>query len=102
MGVIVIMMVVRVIVVVMVMIVMMVMLMVVVMMLMVVVMIVQVRVTVGCARVFGEYQRLDRDRHGLRRHAYAPEIDVIEVLQGHAIDDEQLAHHLHFFAQNRA
>src|SRR5262249_54869744 len=42
-------------------------------------------------RVLAEDQRLDRDRHGVRRHADAAEIDVVEVHQRDAVDDEDFA-----------
>src|SRR5882672_5055274 len=54
------------------------------------------------ARVLAEHQRLDRDRHGLRGHADAPEIDVIEVPQDYAVDDEDLALDADLVAQDRA
>jgi hypothetical protein len=42
------------------------------------------------AGILAEDQRLDGNRHGVRRHADAPEVDVVEVAQGDAVDDEQL------------
>src|SRR5262249_49439100 len=43
------------------------------------------------ARVFAEHQRFDGDRHGIGRHADAAEIDVIEIPQHHAVDDQKIA-----------
>src|SRR5882672_9595221 len=54
------------------------------------------------ARVLAEHQRLDRDRHGLRGHADAPEIDVVEVPQDYAVDDEDLALDADLVPQDRA
>src|SRR3954466_16033262 len=53
------------------------------------------------ARVFAEQQRLDRDRHGERRHADAAEIDVVEVAQHHAVDGQDLALDQQLLAQDR-
>ena len=39
-------------------------------------------------RVLAEHERLDRHRHGIRRHPDAPEVDVVEVAQHHAVDAE--------------
>lgn len=54
------------------------------------------------AWIVGKDQGLHRDRHRLRGHAYAPEVDVVQVPQHHAIDDQDLALHLHFLAQDGA
>src|SRR5690348_11103044 len=54
------------------------------------------------ARVLVEHQRLDRDRHGLRGHADAPQIDVIEIPQDDTVDHQNLARDAHFVAQDRA
>ena len=43
------------------------------------------------ARVLAEQQRLDRDRHGERRHPDAAEIDVVEIAQHHPVDRQDLA-----------
>ena len=43
------------------------------------------------ARVFAEHQRFDRDRHGIGRHADAAEIDIVEIPQHDAVDDEKIA-----------
>src|SRR6516164_1518962 len=53
-------------------------------------------------RVLAEDQRLDGDRHGVRRHADAAEIDIVEVHQDNAVDDQDLARHIKLFAQDRA
>src|SRR5712692_10745258 len=42
------------------------------------------------ARVLGEYQRLDGHRHGMRGHADAPEVDVVEIAQRDAVEHQQL------------
>src|SRR5262245_61527312 len=54
------------------------------------------------ARVLAEDQRLDRDRHRVRRQADAAEVDVVEVRQDDAVDDKDLARDLEFFPQDRA
>src|ERR1700733_7162821 len=43
------------------------------------------------ARILVEHQRFDGDRHGIGRHADAAEIDIVEIPQHHAIDDQTLA-----------
>ena len=53
-------------------------------------------------RVFAENQRLDGDRHRIRRHADTPEVDVIEIPQHHPVDGEDLAFNEQFLSQNRA
>src|SRR5215467_3583157 len=53
-------------------------------------------------RVVAENQRLDGDRHGIGRHADAAEIDVVEVHQDDAINDQDLARDVELFAQDRA
>ena len=50
------------------------------------------------ARVFAEHQRFDRDRHGVGRHADPAEIDIVEVPQHHAVDD-QIAANVAFVAK---
>src|SRR5262249_30100637 len=56
----------------------------------------------GTARVFGEHQRFDRHRHCIRGHANATEIDVIEIPQHHAVDDQELAFDAKLVAQDVA
>src|SRR5205085_8973002 len=73
---------------------------VVVIMAVIVVMIVAMRMR--AARILGEHQRLDRHRHGERRHAHAPEVDVIEIPQDDAVDREHLAADAPFVPQERA
>src|ERR1700751_1273357 len=41
------------------------------------------------ARIFAEHQRLDRHRHRVGRHADAAEVDVVEVPQHDAVDDQK-------------
>src|SRR5260370_9738135 len=53
-------------------------------------------------RVLAEYERLDGDRHGVRRHADAAEIDIVEVHQHDAVDDQDLSCDVKLFAQDRA
>src|SRR5882757_9132936 len=53
-------------------------------------------------RVFAEHQRLDGDRHRIGRHADAPEVDVVEVAQHHAVDGKNLAFDMQFLAQDGA
>src|SRR5713226_2191095 len=43
------------------------------------------------ARILAEYERLDGDRHGVRRHADAAEVDIVEVHQHDAVDDQDFA-----------
>ena len=43
------------------------------------------------ARIFAEHQRFDGDRHSVGRHANAAEIDIVEVPQHDAVDDQQVA-----------
>src|SRR5262245_20115492 len=45
----------------------------------------------AAARVLVEQQRFDRHRHGIGRHADAPEVDIVEIAQHHAIDGQNLA-----------
>src|SRR6478672_8778742 len=66
-----------------------------------VVMMMDALVRAAAARVFAEQQRLDRDRHGERRHPDAAEIDVVEIAQHHAVDGQDLALDQQFLAQNR-
>ena len=51
------------------------------------------------ARIFAEHQRFDRDRHGVGRHADAAEIDIVEVPQHHAVDDQKIAANVTFVAE---
>src|SRR5262245_10965859 len=57
---------------------------------------------VGVPRIFAEYERLDRDRHRVRRQPDAAEVYVIEVPQRHAVDHQDLVLELELFAQYRA
>src|ERR1700722_132312 len=54
------------------------------------------------ARVLAEDERLDRHRHGVGRHADAAEVDVVEVPQHDAVDDEKLAGDAELVAQDVA
>ncbi len=54
------------------------------------------------ARVFVEHQRFDGDRHGVGRHADAAEIDIVEIPEHHAVDDENFARDVKFIAQDVA
>src|SRR5215472_5382066 len=47
-------------------------------------------------RVFAEHQGFDRDRHGVRRHADTAEIDIVEIPQHDAVDDQKLAGNVAF------
>src|SRR5215470_8768969 len=51
-------------------------------------------------RVLAEDQRLDGDRHGVGRHADAAEIDVVEVHQDDAVDNQDVARNIKLFAQD--
>ena len=53
------------------------------------------------ARIVGEHERLHRYRHGLRGHADAAEIDVVQIPQDDPVDDEQLAREIHFLPKYR-
>src|SRR3954466_3641431 len=70
-------------------------------MLMPVLMVMDALVRAAAARVFAEQQRLDRDRHGERRHADATEIDIVEIAQHHAIDGQDLALDQQLLTQDR-
>src|SRR5215831_15471719 len=59
-------------------------------------------VRTAALRVLAEHQRLDGDRYGVGRHADAPEVDIVEVAQHHAVDGEDLALDQEFLAQDRA
>src|SRR5262245_52206253 len=59
-------------------------------------------VRAAAARVLAEQQRLDRHRHGVGRHADAPEIDVVEIAQHHPVDSQDLALDQKLLAQDRA
>src|SRR6516165_5478802 len=56
----------------------------------------------AAARVLAEQQRFDGHRHRIGRHADAPEIDVVEVPQHHAVDREDLAFDQKLLAQDCA
>jgi hypothetical protein len=43
------------------------------------------------ARVLVEDERFNGDRHRIGRHADTAEIDIVEVPQHHAVDDQKLA-----------
>ena len=51
------------------------------------------------SRIFAEHQRFDGDRHGIGRHAYAPEINIVEVPQHYAVDDQKIAANVAFIAK---
>jgi hypothetical protein len=53
------------------------------------------------ARVVGEHQRLHRHRHGLRGHADAAEVDVLQIPENDPIDQEQLARQIHLLPKYR-
>src|SRR5581483_463332 len=65
-------------------------------------MVVAVRMAMRRARILAENERLDRDRHGLRRHADAAEIDVVEVPQGNSVHHQHLGSNLELLAQQPA
>ena len=75
------------------------MMVVIVMMAMIMVMIMTMRMIVmmdalmraAAARILAEHERFDRDRHGIGRHADAAEIDIVEIPQHDAVDDEKIA-----------
>src|SRR6476660_7045879 len=58
------------------------------------------RPSVGVARVLAEYQGLDRDGNGLRGHANAPQVDVVEIPEDDPVDDEDFTFDTHFIAQD--
>jgi hypothetical protein len=49
----------------------------------------------GPARILAEEQRLDRDRHGERRHAHAAQVDVVEVPERDAVDHQHFGGDCH-------
>src|SRR4051812_17486929 len=49
-------------------------------------------------RVLAEHQRFDGHRHGHRGQADAPEINVVEIPQHHAVDAQDLAVHVELLA----
>src|ERR1700730_120960 len=53
-------------------------------------------------RILAEQQRFDRDRDRAGRHAYAPEIDIIEVSQHNSVDCQDFALDKALLAQNSA
>src|SRR5690242_16729027 len=65
-------------------------------------MVMHLAVLVRHARVLGEHQRLDRHGHRVRRHADAPEVDVVEVAQRNAVDDQQLGGDAHVLLEDAA
>src|SRR6267142_5048192 len=56
----------------------------------------------GVARILPEHQRLHRDGNGLRGHADAPQVDVVEIPEDDSVDHQDLALDAHFVAQDRA
>src|SRR5439155_2851093 len=53
-------------------------------------------------RVLAEYQGFDGDGNGLRGHANAPQVDVVEIPEDDAVDHENFAVDAHFAAQDGA
>ena len=51
---------------------------------------VAVPMPVRAPRVFAEDERLDRDRHGERRHPHPAQVDVVEIPERDAVEDEYL------------
>jgi hypothetical protein len=56
----------------------------------------------GTARIFAEHQRFDRHRHRKRGHSNATEIDIVEIPQHYAVDDQELAFDAELVAQDVA
>ena len=54
------------------------------------------RAPVGAARVLAKYQGFDGDGNGLRGHANAPQVDVVEIPEDDAVDHENFAVDAHF------
>src|SRR6267143_1497518 len=54
----------------------------------------------GSSRVLAEYQGFDGDGNGLRGHANAPQVDVIEIPEDDAVYDEDFAVDTHLVAEN--
>src|SRR6185312_13458898 len=67
-------------------------------------MVVAVRVAAHAraARVLAEHQRLDGDGHGVRGHAHAAEVDVVEIPERHAVDHQHLGGEAPLFLEERA
>src|SRR5439155_25814203 len=63
---------------------------------------VAVRASARGPRVLAEYQGLDGDGNGLRRHTNAPQVDVVEIPEDDTVDDEHVAVHAHFVAEDGA
>src|SRR5437667_10318107 len=61
---------------------------------------VAVRAPARGPRVLAEYQGFDGDGNGLRGHANAPEVDVIEVPEDDAGYDEDFTVDTHFVAED--
>src|SRR5712692_11702405 len=80
----------------------MVMLMVIVMMAVPVIMMVKALGRSAAPGVLAEHQRFDRHRHGVGRHPDAPQIDVVEVAQHHAVDCQNFALDLELLEIGRA
>ena len=57
----------------------------------VIIMMMQPLARTRAARVFAEHERFDGHRHGVGRHADAAEIDIVEIPQHHAVDDQKFA-----------
>ena len=60
------------------------------------------RMPVRHARILAEDERLDRDRHGVRRQADAAEVDVVEVAQRDAVQHQHLARDLQILLEDAA
>src|SRR5260221_12117030 len=58
------------------------------------------RPALGVARVLAEYQGFDGDGDGLRGHANTPQVDIVEIPQDDAVDDEDFTVDAHFVAQD--
>ena len=63
---------------------------------------VQMRLTLRQPRIFAEHQRLDRHRHGERRHAHTTEVDVVEVPERDAVEDQHLGGNADLFLEQGA
>src|SRR3989449_8159509 len=61
---------------------------------------VAVRAPARGPRVLAEYEGFDGDGNGLRGHANAPEVDVIEIPEDDAVYDEDFTVDAHFIAQD--
>jgi len=52
------------------------------------------------AWILAEDERFDRHRHGIGGNAYLAEVDIIEIHQHDAVDDEDFARHIAIFPQH--